>query len=128
ERRMLKFPVIPKWWELESKFMHLEKGFTPPNYIIGYDTETYNGQALTQQFVTHDEEKLQWITGETILDKFLDYMEKFDGYIIVYCFNAKFDLALLLRKFLKEFMEDDFEIDYRNWNIKVFCSKNWHAS
>src|SRR6266852_591027 len=126
---MLSFPEIPLWWYGGSKFMHLNKGYSEPDHIIGYDTETYKGKALTQQFVSIDDEKLFWTDEDKILDQFLNYIgKKCQGYVIVFCFNAKFDLALLLRKFIKQFLEDDFEVNYNDWHLQVFCSKNWHAT
>jgi hypothetical protein len=136
---MLDFPYIPKYWPKGKKFMRLEKGYVPPIYIIGYDTETYDGDILTQQFTTLDsngktiDKQTQFVNDENVLDKFLDYLESYPSYAlshsgIVFCFNAKFDLAILLRKFINNFLQDQFEIKYRDWKIKVFCSKNWYAS
>ncbi len=122
---MLDFPKIPIWWG--NKFVWLKKGYSKPDTILGFDTETNRGEVLCQQFVTLDEKKIIWCNTDTVLDKFLEYLERFGGYTIIYCFNAKFDLALLLRKFIDRFLADDFEVRYNGWVIKVFCSKNWYA-
>lgn len=125
---MLDFPIIPKWWMKGNKFMKLLNGYKQPTYIIGYDTETFKGEIISQQFCSNFEKILQWVNTENVLDYFLHYISKYEGYVIVYCFNAKFDLALLLRKFINEFLNDDFHIKYSGWEIDVFCTKNWYAS
>src|SRR5258708_3767447 len=135
---MLNFPDVPSWWKEGSKFMKLQKPFTPPDYIVGYDTETYGGQILTQQFCTtrykRNERRdcIQWVNKTNVLDKFLRYVEGLHGYIIVYCFNASFDLAILLRQYIDKFLQDDFQLRHETekgtvWNINIFCSKNWYG-
>jgi hypothetical protein len=126
---MLDFPKVPKWWEKGIKFMRLEKGFSRPDWIVGYDTETFKGSAMTQQFYDGKDGKLFWSNDANILSQFLSYCErKYYGYVIVYCFNAKFDLSLLLRKYIDRFMSDQFAVNESGWEINVFCSKNWYAS
>lgn len=135
---MINFPHVPNWWGNGSKFMKLQKSFSPPDYIVGYDTETYGGQILTQQFCTsrygrgERRDAIQWVNKENVLDKFLEYIEGLHGYIIVYCFNASFDMAILLRQYIDKFLQDDFNIRHETrkgkiWEINIFCSKNWYG-
>lgn len=134
---MLEFPIIPKWWTHGTKFMRLNKGFTAPDYILGYDTETCNGEIMTQQFAyskyggSEHFQDIEWVKDATVLNKFLSYLGELHGTVICYCFNAKFDLAILLREYIDKFLDDDFEIYHeckgRTWAIKVCCSKNWYA-
>src|SRR5258708_8025931 len=135
---MLNFPHVPSWWKEGTKFMKLQKPFTPPDYIVGYDTETYGGQILTQQFCTtrykRNERRdcIQWVNKTNVLDKFLRYIEGLHGYIIVYCFNASFDLAILLREYIDKFLQDDFQLRHETsqgtvWDISVFRSEE-HTS
>jgi len=138
-KTMLEFPIIPRWWTKGIKFMKLMKGFSPPNYIVGYDTETFNGDIMTQQFSysRYQQDKnrkdiIQWVKADSVLDKFLAIMGDMDGFVTAYCFNAKFDLAILLREYIDKFLQDDFTVHHqtvrgRTWEIKVCCSKNWYA-
>lgn len=133
---MIKFPNVPVWWANGTKFMKLEKGFIPPDWIVGYDTETYNGQILTQQFYhsrygkEERKDKIEWVNKNNVLDKFLLHIGKLEGHVICYCFNASFDLAILLREYIDNFLSDDFTIKHQDsqgriWEINIFCSKNW---
>ncbi len=108
--------------------MHLKKGYTQPDYLLGYDTETRLGSIMTHQFVSSQEAKIEWVNDANVLDNFLKYLENFSGYVIVYIFNAQFDLALLLRKYIDLFLFDDFEVEHNGWKLTVFCSRNWHAT
>lgn len=118
--------------------MKLNKGYTPPDYIIGHDTETNCGEIMTQQFcfskygLGQRKERIKWVNEDNVLDDFLEFMENFSGLITCYCFNAKFDLAILLRQYIDKFLMDDFTIRHESkrgfiWEIKVCCSKNWYA-
>src|ERR1041385_1406796 len=124
---MLEFPYVPHYWKHGSKFKRLNEGFKKPLHVIGYDTETCKGEIETQQFHTNISEDIHWVNRENILDKFLAYLSKFNGFNVMFCFNAQFDLCLVLRKFIDLFEQDDFEINYNGWKIKVFCSRNWFA-
>lgn len=123
------FPIVPSWWPNGSKFMHLKKPFTAPAHVVGYDTETYRGSILTQQIVSKGVQEIQWCDDDDVLDRFLRFIERnYEGYIIIYCFNAEFDLAILLRKYITNFLKDDFAVQHKGWELGVFCSKNWYAT
>lgn len=135
---MLEFPIVPKWWMTGAKFVKLKKPFKPPDYIVGYDTETCRGEIMTQQFCFSEygkkqrKEKIEWVKEENVLDNFLDFMGQFLGFTTCYCFNAKFDLSILLRTYIDKFLQDDFVVRHedrkgRVWEIRVCCSKNWYA-
>jgi len=125
---MLEFPEIPSWWRGGSKFKYLETSFVPPQEVIGYDTETCKGQIISQQFFHSKGGDIEFVGTDNVLDRFFNYISKLpDGFLIIFLFNASFDIPLLFRKFINSFMEDDFETEYKGWTIKVFCSKNWHA-
>jgi DNA polymerase type B, organellar and viral len=123
-----KFPVVPSWWKTGSKFQRLHSGFSVPSHVIGFDTETCRGQIETMQFTTEEERKLIWCNDENCLDIFFDFLDRHPGYTILFNFNAAFDMALVLRKFIRKFLADDFTIKYRGWECQVFCSKNWFAT
>lgn len=136
---MLEFPQIPKWWSTGAKFVKLMKGFNPPDYLIGYDTETNKGEIMTQQ-TCHSEygkkqrkDRIKWVTEDNVLDDWLNFIDgSMEGFICCFCFNAKFDLAILLRKYIDKFLEDDFVVRHETnkgviWEINVRCSKNWYA-
>lgn len=138
-RKLLNFPDIPVWWTKGVKFMKLQKPYEHPNFIVGYDTETCSGDIMTQQFYWSEYGKkqrndlIEWVKGETVLNKFLKVMENFYGHVVCYCFNAKFDMAILLREYIGEFLNDDFTIRHttdknKTWQIDVRCSKNWYAT
>lgn len=135
---MLEFPTVPNWWTTGAKFVKLKKPFNPPNYIIGHDTETYNGEIMTQQLCWtkygkgERKTRITWVSEKTVLDNFLDTIGQFEGFSVCYCFNAKFDLAILLREYIDRFLQDDFTIRHETakgviWEIRVCCSKNWYA-
>lgn len=118
--------------------MKLKRPYSPPRFIVGYDTETYNGDIMTQQFCysqygkAERKEKIEWVNDETVLDNFLNFMDNFSGFIVCYCFNAKFDLSILLRKYIDRFLQDEFTIRHETnkgkvWELRVCCSKNWYA-
>ncbi len=108
--------------------MQLKHGYIEPDWIVGYDTETYNGHILTQQIVTRNDEQIEWVDDESVLENYLAFLSKLKGNGVVFCFSASFDLALLLRKFIIQFLNDDFQVTYRGWTISVICSKNWQAT
>lgn len=135
---MLNFPNVPSWWATGTKFMKLQKEFTPPDYIVGYDTETYGGEILTQQFCTsryarkERRDAIQWVNKTNVLDKFFEYIEGLRGHIIVYCFNSSFDMAILFREYIDNFLQDDFNLRHVTrkgtlWEVNIFCSKNWYG-
>lgn len=135
---MLDFPLVPPWWISGVKFQKLMKNFNHPKNIIGYDTETYKGTIMTQQMVhtsygrAERNTKIEWVTEENVLENFLNYLEQFDGFNVCYCFNAKFDLTILMRQYIDKFLLDEFTIKHktakgRTWEIRVCCSRNWHA-
>ena len=124
---MIEFPFVPHWWRYGSKFTKLEDNYTKPDYIIGFDTETCNGEIITMQFSSSRGDVIKECNVSNSLDVFFNYLETFNGNIIVYCFNASFDLPQVFRKFLDLFQQDDFEIQTRGWQCKVFCSRNWHS-
>ena len=125
---MLDFPYVPYWWCESKKFMKLLKGFEHPHFIIGFDTETCKGEALSIQFSSIKGDDILFVNSKNILDSFLNYCKKqFIGKCVLYVFNAPFDLALLLYDFIDYFLKDKFEVRYKGWNISVFCSKNWYA-
>lgn len=110
------------------KFKKLTKEFIPPKVVSGYDTETFNGDIITQQFYDDRGGDIQWVNDDNVLDKFIRYIDGFpDGFSIMFVFNAPFDLPLLLRKYINLFLRDDFEIQIKGWTFKVFCTKNWHG-
>lgn len=135
---MLEFPIVPNWWMTGAKFVKLRRGFVPPSYIIGYDTETYNGEIMTHQFC-HSQygkkeriDRIKWVNEGNVLDDFLQHLDNFHGHIVIYCFGAEFDLAILLRQYIDKFLQDDFKIRHETskgkiWEINVRCSKNWYA-
>lgn len=136
---MLEFPDVPKWWKNATKFTKLKRAFETPKWIVGYDTETCFGEIMTQQVSSgryqskEVKSSIEWVKGETVLDKFLNQMFALDGHVICFCFNAKFDLSILLRQYINEFLRDDFQLRHttskgRNWDITVMCSKNWSAT
>lgn len=129
---MLSFPIVPDWWADSKKFMKLPYGFKPPNFVGSFDCETCYGEILTVQLNSRNyqndnyyDEKIFWVTTDTTLDTFLNYYRILRGSIILFGFNIPFDLPLIFRKFIHLFLNDDFEIRYKDWNIKVFCSRNW---
>lgn len=135
---MINFPYVPAWWRKGSKFTRMHKGFVPPDYISGYDTETFAGQIMTQQFSKtrygkgERFDKIDWVNNHNVLDRFLSYYENLSGHIVNYCFNASFDMAILLREYIDRFLEDDFMVRHESpsgtvWELSVFCSKNWYA-
>lgn len=135
---MLEFPIIPIWWKTGFKFMKLMKGFNAPNWIVGYDTETYLGSIMTQQFYWTKygsktrQSRITWESDDTVLDNFLNFCGSMPGFIVLYCFNAKFDLAILMREYIDKFLQDDFTVRHQTnkgntWEITVCCSKNWYA-
>jgi len=130
---LLNFPEVPIWWKNGNKFKYMETGFVPPDYIVGYDTETCNGRIITQQFY-HSRygrkeriDRIEFVNDNNILDNFLNYISKMKGHVIVYCFNAKFDMAILMRRWISEFLGDDFEKSYKGFHFKIFCSRNWYG-
>jgi len=131
---MLSFPIVPEWWTESKKHMKLNFGFKPPDYIGGFDTETFRGNILTLQTgkinyqnENYYDEQIRWVTIDNTLDTFLNYYSKYRGFIVLFGFNIVFDLPLVFRKLIDMFLNDDFEVKYRDWNIKVFCTKNWFA-
>lgn len=130
---MLSFPIVPEWWSTSKKHMKLKQGFKAPNYISSFDTETCYGEILTLQTNTTNyqndnyREQISWVNSENVLDTFLKFYDGFSGFHILFGFNITFDLPLLLRKMIDLFLNDDFEVRYKGWNIKVFCTKNWFA-
>lgn len=125
---MLTYPYVPKWWKTSNKFSQLKDGFRRPEHVIGFDTETCQGHIITMQFSCGNDDRIEWVDETNCFDIFLKYLAQLPGRGIVYCFNAKFDLAILLRKWISRFLEDDFEFTYAGWSIKVFCSRNWFAT
>lgn len=136
---MLEFPIVPKWWMTGAKHVKLKKPYRPPDYIIGYDTETFKGEIMTQQFCATEygkkqrKEKIEWVNEDNVLDNFLEFLvNSTSGFVTCYCFNAKFDLSILLRIYIDKFLQDDFVVRHedkkgRVWEIRVCCSKNWYA-
>lgn len=125
---MLEFPLIPDWWKSGTKFKKLLKEFEAPKVISGYDTETCYGDIISQQFFDDRGGDFQEVNESNVLDRFIKYLDSFpDGFSLMLVFNAPFDLPLLLRKYINLFLRDDFELDYKHWHFKIFCTKNWHG-
>lgn len=103
---MIKNVIIPK---------HIYQGILPNHVaypgrlrIFGFDTETVKGEPYTFQISADGEHAdVVFCDGNTILDKFLEYIEPklAPGHInVMYVHNLAFDLAVLLKKYQKLFI------------------------
>lgn len=114
--------------------MKMWQGFSPPEEVIGFDTETCEGSIITQQFWTYRGGEMQFVSTSTVLGRFLRFLSSLykktgkPTSFLVFLFNAQFDVPLLFREFIDKFLEDDFEAQKDGWHLKVFCSKNWHCT
>lgn len=125
---MIEFPHVPNWWKFGSKFTRLKNGYDNPDYIMGFDTETCDGEIMTMQFSTKYGDDIYECNKSNALDKFFCYLDKYDGYIIVYCFNANFDLPQIFLKYVDSFQADHFTAKVKGYECKIFCSRNWFAT
>lgn len=110
----------------------MKQGFLAPQYVGSFDCETVYGEILTLQMNSENyqtgrgyHERIKWVSHATVLDEFLNYYGRLEGFVVLFGFNIKFDAPLVFRQFIELFLHDDFAIRYREWGIRMFCSTNW---
>ena len=92
--------------------------------IVGLDTETYKGKPYTFQIQSDGIEKIVYVNEKNVTEKFLDciYETYADGaYFFVH--NLEFDLVVLFYPYIKQFVNQSFEIKAKNLRIKILCGK-----
>ena len=97
------------------------------NLIVG-DTETVHGNSHTLQMYDGKEIYFEYVDNDTILDKFIDYIEKHTSYYknnIIYFHNLEFDMMILFYKYRLEIYKQGNRvlITYKDWDIILYTSK-----
>jgi len=127
---------IPKYFKGIKKS---NRSFPQFVNVLAGDTETYNGIPYLLSLCNNNEEALVYeVDTDNILDVFIKYLDK-NSYLeeagsriqnVMFFHNMKFDLPILLYKYMDKFLNDEFIITYlydfanlRYVSIEVYANK-----
>jgi hypothetical protein len=101
------------------------------NYkIFACDTETYKGDIFTLQIKYSDgRNEIYEVNPDNAFDEFMKRIDEdieHHQYAYVFFHNLSFDIpALLKARYEKEFLKNQFEFKWENYDCSIYCSKTW---
>ena len=99
--------------------------------VYGLDTETYNGKPMTFQFSDGKEDKIFFVSKNTITKKFLSILQNLPSSkgekSVIYVLNLLFDFCQCFYPYWKKLIKQEkkdgqFEFKVNRWNIKGFIT------